>query len=493
MLKTPKTPKTLKNPLKNPPKNPLKNPKNPLKNPKNPPKNPLKNPKNPLKNPLKNPKNPKNSKTPKNPNKTFRRKKIKGGNEMYNNIIIYIINNINNFIEKKEIEQEQKYRLYMEEPPSQPAKHHIAHDISEDIPSISHKHYNEDIPSMGHMPMVPHFHNYDNSSRRVINIYMGSKNIIIPLSKFILCFLCNSLPHLNINKIIELKGNTLEIIEIMIKICNYMLEYLQKKIDIDELMDNLENIIPCINKFKDAIKSVFIIFYTNIKNFKLISRLKNIIQILLRNTYNYSANKILIYKDLLKYRYICSKNFFNNLLNNIYNNYHGKNNKIKQKGGSFIHTIKIKEINIITTKICNSITSTQIYNLFKTIKDYSADELKDVMLNDISENDGDLRIKKILILLYIYKYTINFILKTILYISVGDTNLVYNFLDFLDSCITLFIVFYLLNLENIIQKIIEYIISIIPDRDAKYTIQMLLQFIFIHQGSTLRISQCDDL
>ena len=94
-------------------------------------------------------------------------------------------------------------------------------------------------------------------------------------------------------------------------------------------MDNIEDLLPCINKFKESIRIMFIVFYNNIKNIRILSTLKHNIKALLIKTYDYSSTKYIVYKNLLKYRYVCSKIYFNNILNNIYTIFHGKKNKQK--------------------------------------------------------------------------------------------------------------------------------------------------------------------
>lgn len=125
---------------------------------------------------------------------------------------------------------------------------------------------------------------------------------------------------------------------------------------------------------------------------------------------------------------------------------------------------------LVSTSIvasCNGLTTIQLYKMYQTIKDFSVEQMKDIILDD-----------NILKILYVTKYVLNFIFKVIVSLAFGIKTTIYKFLDFVDTIISFFIALYMLGVDTIHEKIVNNVIKSIPNSDLQKLLGILFKFMY---------------
>jgi len=286
------------------------------------------------------------------------------------------------------------------------------------------------------------------------------------------------------------KENIEIIINTILKIIYYLYE--DNELKSSAIMNELVSTIPCTKKLLGDVRVMF-------KNNTKYAEMKNhLYKQLVKNCNIFSSKKfniakLVLYNKLSIYRFVCTKTYFHNLLIYIYSTYLAIFNR-RQKGGLFEFSGLVQDIIIKTKKCKGTITTSDFKILFDYFKNMSANDVKDIILNDITQYDGNdihIKFKRTMTILYIYKYIINFIFKVIIENICGKESNFYNIVEFIDSCITFFIALYLLSLEKIISKCIDYIDGFITDSNLKRIINVLLKTIFNHTNMDIDLQDCD--
>lgn len=276
--------------------------------------------------------------------------------------------------------------------------------------------------------------------------------IVINIIKFLLCVTC----HL-------ITLNT-SIIDVTSQLLLLLSDFFSNKINIKDFINKLDKIIPC----SDQLNDIFTQLFTELKNYieSNISISKTNI-IFLNNFKN----------ELIKHNILL--NFFTNSLTNktcfttitkteIMDQINKYNITTFFSGGNYKNILNIK-LNFKDN--CSNFTTLDVFNMYNTIKNFTAEQLNDVIIGDIKNN--------IIKILYICKYLINFIFKLI-FKNIKDYT-IFNILDFIDTLLSLTIVISILSLDNMKEYFIIFITKIMPKNELSNQIINLLNIMFITQ------------
>lgn len=273
---------------------------------------------------------------------------------------------------------------------------------------------------------------------------------MLGIIQFLLCVMC----HL-------IKFNS-SILDITLNLSSLILDYFENKYSIHEFINKLKDIIPCSDKFIHIFYELFTLLKSYIKdNINILrSNITGFISIKQQKIYSKTINV------LTKFKNICSKNDFKSSLNSF----------LMLKGGGLDdEDQEYNNINNIVIKNdCNNVTTLEIYKLYKIIKDFSLEQLKDIVIDDIENN--------IIKILYVCKFLINFIFKIIFLLKSNTENTIYKLLDFTDTVLSLIITISVLSLEKIKEYILIFLTNIMPQNEFGSKLIYLLKIISVSQN-----------
>jgi hypothetical protein len=275
----------------------------------------------------------------------------------------------------------------------------------------------------------------------VINLHQNdnySYKILLGIIQFLLCVIC-SLMTVNTS-----------IIDVTMRLSDSIATYFEEK-DINKFINELYTIIPCSKQFGQIfidlfnslsahLKDKIVDFVTKLKanNKKFFNTIKN-------------TGKQIIYTGAQ------IKNRCSILARNLLQSRFGLKS-IQLQGGGLI----AQAINNIG---CYATDTEAIYKIYKTIKDFTIDQLKDVVIADIDNN--------IIKILYISKYIIKFIFRMIF--VVVPNLIIQEILDFIDTILSLIITISILSLDSINNYIILFFEQILPRNNLSILIIKLLK------------------
>jgi len=242
------------------------------------------------------------------------------------------------------------------------------------------------------------------------------------------------------------------IIDVTIRLSDSIATYFEKK-DINKFIKELYEIIPCSEKFSQIFIDLFNSLSDHLKD--QISDFAR--QLKANNTEFFEQIRITQIKILSTGREIKKK--CSSLTKNLFPQ------SIQLKGGGVI----IQTINNIG---CYSTNTEAIYKIYKTIQEFTIDQLKDVVIADIDNN--------IIRILYISKYIIKFIFRMIF--SVKPSQIIEKILDFIDTILSLIITISIFSLDSINNYIILFFEKILPDNDLSKLIIKLLKATYEDQS-----------
>jgi hypothetical protein len=252
------------------------------------------------------------------------------------------------------------------------------------------------------------------------------------------------------------------ILDITLNLSSLILDYFENKYSIHEFINKLKDIIPCSDKFIHIFYELFTLLKSYIKdNINILrSNITGFISIKQQKIYSKTINV------LTKFKNICSKNDFKSSLNSF----------LMLKGGGLDdEDQEYNNINNIVIKNdCNNVTTLEIYKLYKIIKDFSLEQLKDIVIDDIENN--------IIKILYVCKFLINFIFKIIFLLKSNTENTIYKLLDFTDTVLSLIITISVLSLEKIKEYILIFLTNIMPQNEFGSKLIYLLKIISVSQN-----------
>jgi len=280
------------------------------------------------------------------------------------------------------------------------------------------------------------------SNREVFNIRKNdnnSYNILLGIIQFLLCVIC-CLMTVNTN-----------IIDVTIRLSDSIATYFEEK-DIKKFINELYEIIPCSKQFSQ----IFIDLFNSLSDHLKDNLLYFAKQLKANNTEFFKQIKIKQIKILSTGKKI--KNKCSILARNFFSQSSQLEELEELEGGG----VSPQTINNIG---CYRTNTEAIYKIYKTIQEFTIDQLKDVVIADIDNN--------IIKILYISKYIIKFIFRMIF--SVKPSQIIEKILDFIDTILSLIITISILSLDSINNYIILFFEQILPDNDLSRLIIKLLK------------------
>jgi hypothetical protein len=255
------------------------------------------------------------------------------------------------------------------------------------------------------------------------------------------------------------------IIDVVIKLSDLIANYFESQ-DINQFIHDFYKTIPCNRQFTEIFKQLFESLSNHLK-----SKIKDFV-IKLRENNDKFLNKIkerglkIIFTGM-QIKNSCTTSAINNakkylqLLIRLNYGIRLGNNK---GGGLNLETINYNG--------CSGFTTKDIYNLYDTIKNFTIEQLKDVVIEDIDNN--------IIKILYIFKYLIKFIFRMI-FVEVPNIK-IQQILDVIDSILSLIITIYILSLDIINEYIIDFFEQILPKNNLNKLIMELVKSTIIDQS-----------
>ena len=281
-----------------------------------------------------------------------------------------------------------------------------------------------------------------------------SYQILLGIIQFLLCVICHLMTF-----------NT-SIIDVVIKLSDLIANYFESR-DINQFINDFYITIPCNRQFTEIFKQLFKSLSNHLK-----SEINVFVKKLRENNDKF-LNKIkerglkIIYTGM-QIKNSCTTSAINNAIkylqlptrfnDKIFSNYKG--------GGLIVETIKYNGCSGF------NITTNNIYNLYVTIKNFTIEQLKDVVIEDIDNN--------IIKILYISKYLIKFIFRMI-FVVVPNIK-IQQILDVIDSILSLIITIYILSLDIINEYIIDFFEQILPKNNLNKLIMELVKSTIVDQS-----------
>lgn len=279
--------------------------------------------------------------------------------------------------------------------------------------------------------------------------------ILLGIIQFLLCVICHLMTF-----------NT-SIIDVVIKLSDLIANYFESQ-DINQFINDFYRTIPCNRQFAEIFKQLFESLSNHLK-----SKIKDFV-IKLRENNDKFLNKIkerglkIIYTGM-QIKNSCTTSAINNAkkylqlsmqfnYEKIFGNYNG--------GGLILETINYNGCSGF------NITTKDIYKLYDTIKNFTIEQLKDVVIEDIDNN--------IIKILYISKYLIKFIFRMI-FVVVPNIK-IQQILDVIDSILSLIITIYILSLDIINEYIIDFFEQILPKNNLNKLIMELVKSTIVDQS-----------
>jgi hypothetical protein len=265
--------------------------------------------------------------------------------------------------------------------------------------------------------------------------HSNEENIIVYIVKFILCVVCHLLAYKD------------TLVNIFVSFLDYILQYIDNNININEFMIKLFNLIPCLTQFNDVLTHINLKFlFETLKNSITASfeKYKENIKsfLLIKNTnfkqYIRDIDVITKFNYMKNFKHTCSSKMttlFNGIIDKVDKKMFDLKNPYKQFGGGYI--IKIG---------CYQFTIEDIMKIYIYFKKFTSDQIRDFLAN---VEEASLKI------LFMIKYLINFVFKIIF--TSNPKSYGYRALEIIDSIISITIALYYLNLD----KVQEYILQIL--------------------------------
>jgi len=262
-----------------------------------------------------------------------------------------------------------------------------------------------------------------------------SYQILFGIIQFLLCVIC-SLMTVNTS-----------ILDVTIRLSDSIATYFEEK-DINKFINELHTIIPCSKSFSQ----IFIDLFNSLSD-HLKDKILNFVKTLRDNNYKFFNTIKTSGKQIISTG-VQITNKCTNLAKKIL-----QLSQFQRGGGKGLIAQAINNIE------CYATDTEAIFKIYKTIKNFTIDQLKDVVIADIDNN--------IIKILYISKYIIQFIFR-IIFVIVPNI-IIREIIDFIDTILSLIITISILSLDSINNYIILFFEQILPDNDLSRLIIKLLK------------------